>query len=174
MRGQCGRGCPCARLHRHFRRYDRLIDLQFWQLTPPVTSGWSSSCRVGYLPLTGRARSFHGALGIWVKQPMVAASCGSTLGNCSYPRRAFAKPLFRSGSLLPASAFPRNSIALAAGALEFVGLSSRVALPRAFHSVPGSASFSTASGLVGSVPPAIGVTSTLAISPTVQLTFFPT
>jgi len=30
----------------------------------PVTSGWSSSCRVGYLPPTGRARSFHGALGI--------------------------------------------------------------------------------------------------------------
>jgi hypothetical protein len=29
----------------------------------PVTSGWSSSCRVGYLPPTGRARSFHGPLG---------------------------------------------------------------------------------------------------------------
>jgi hypothetical protein len=33
----------------------------------PVASGWSSSCRGGYLPPTGRARSFHGALGIWVK-----------------------------------------------------------------------------------------------------------
>jgi hypothetical protein len=39
----------------------------------PVTSGWSSSCRVGYLPPTGKARSFHGALGIWVKLILAVA-----------------------------------------------------------------------------------------------------
>ena len=27
----------------------------------PVTSGWSNSCRVGYLPPTGFSRPFHGA-----------------------------------------------------------------------------------------------------------------
>jgi hypothetical protein len=30
----------------------------------PVASGWSNSCRVGYLPPTGSTRPFHGALQI--------------------------------------------------------------------------------------------------------------
>ena len=46
--------------------HQRLRALPLLAVHAPVTSGWSSSCRVGYLPPTGRARSFHGALGFWV------------------------------------------------------------------------------------------------------------
>jgi hypothetical protein len=31
----------------------------------PTASGWSNSCRVGYLPPTGSTRPFHGALKPW-------------------------------------------------------------------------------------------------------------
>ena len=31
----------------------------------PTASGWSNSCRVGYLPPTGSTRPFHGALKLW-------------------------------------------------------------------------------------------------------------
>jgi hypothetical protein len=62
------------------------------------------------------------------------------LGTCSYTRRAFVKATLSFGLLLLASAFPRNSIALAAGTVEFVLLSGSAveavaALPRAFHGV---------------------------------------
>ena len=47
------------------------------------------------------------------------------LGNLLLSRSAFAKRLFRSDSLLLASAFPCKSLALAAGAVEFVVPSGR-------------------------------------------------
>ena len=34
-------------------------------LHAPTASGWSNSCRVGYLPPTGSTRPFHGALKPW-------------------------------------------------------------------------------------------------------------
>ena len=65
----------------------------------PVASGWSSSCRVGYLPPTGRARSFHGALGIWVK----SSNCRYRLdGNPKYSNpRNRESPSYVEGNLLP-------------------------------------------------------------------------
>ena len=73
------------------------------------------------------------------------------------PRRW--KRLFRFGSLLLASAFPRNSIALATGAVEFEVVSGRAVeavagFAQGLPFAPGSLPFSTTIGLFGSVIPA--------------------
>ena len=59
------RGCVLAdsALRNLLHRWLRVALLP--TLHAPTASGWSNSCRVGYLPPTGSTRPFHGALKPW-------------------------------------------------------------------------------------------------------------
>ena len=64
----------------------RLRALPLPAVHAPITSGWSSSCRVGYLPPTGTARSFHGALGITADSAFASSRRAIDLICCRWSR----------------------------------------------------------------------------------------